>query len=87
MAYKLTQETPNRVVALGGVSSSKPFLVVGISKELTSKAELDASAIVRTAAKEIDGGGGGQGFLATAGGKNEKGLRRALDIAKSLLTA
>ena len=87
LAYKLTQETPNRVVALGGVSSSKPFLVVGISKELTSKAELDASAIVRTAAKEIDGGGGGQGFLATAGGKNEKGLRRALDIAKSLLTA
>ena len=46
---------------------------------------MDAAAIVRTAAKEIQGGGGGQKTLATAGGKNANGIDKAMEILKNNL--
>ena len=42
-------------------------------------AGFNASTIVREAAKEIQGGGGGQAFMATAGGKNADGIQIAID--------
>jgi alanyl-tRNA synthetase len=46
-----------------------------------------AGDIVRTAAKEMQGGGGGQPFYATAGGKNPEGLEKAIAVAEEMVLA
>ena len=55
-----------------------------ISDDLV-KTGLNASSVVREAAKSIKGGGGGQPFFAQAGGKNKDGLSEALDKIKETL--
>ncbi len=57
-----------------------------ISDNLVSEKTLDASKLIREIAKEIQGGGGGQAFFATAGGKNPGGLKAALSKAKELIS-
>ena len=52
-----------------------------LSDSLIEKHQLNASNIVRDAAKEIQGGGGGQPFYATAGGKKPEGLKSAVEKA------
>ena len=59
-------------------NENKPMLTLMISKDLVEKG-MNASQIVRDAAKHIQGGGGGQPHFATAGGKNINGLDKALD--------
>jgi alanyl-tRNA synthetase len=71
---------------LGVEIDGKPLLTVMIADEVVKEKGLDASRIVREAGKEIEGGGGGQAFYATAGGKNASGLARAISRASSFLT-
>jgi alanyl-tRNA synthetase len=56
-----------------------------ISENLVAEKGLDAGKIVREAGREIQGGGGGQPFYATAGGKNAAGLQAAIDKALAFL--
>jgi alanyl-tRNA synthetase len=49
-----------------------------ISKELAADRNLNAGTVVRELGKYIQGGGGGQPFFATAGGKNAAGISEAL---------
>jgi len=63
----------------------KPGITVMLSENLVKDKGLNASNIVRELAKEIQGGGGGQPFYATAGGKNKEGLEQVLTKAESLL--
>jgi alanyl-tRNA synthetase len=58
--------------------------MITISKSLTEKG-YHAGNLVREIAKEIKGGGGGQAFFASAGGKDASGLQAALDKLKSLI--
>lgn len=71
------------IVILGGIFEGKPVLCIMIPQSLVNECKLDASAIIREAAYEIQGGGGGQKTLATAGGKNIDGLARAIEILKN----
>jgi len=61
----------------GTIFEGKPSLTVFLSQPMID-AGFNASLIVREAAKAIDGGGGGQPFLATAGGKNADGIEKAI---------
>ena len=63
----------------------KAMLTCYISKELADERGYDAGKVVRELGKLIHGGGGGQNFFATAGGKNPGGIPKALERAKDYL--
>ena len=71
------------IAVLGGVFEDKPALCVMLPQSLVDANKMDAGAMVREAAKEIQGGGGGQKTLATAGGKNANGIDKAVEILKN----
>ncbi|MFM9946813.1 MAG: alanine--tRNA ligase [Saprospiraceae bacterium] len=85
LAYQLEKDLGDSVIVLGAVVQDKPLLTVIISKGLVESRSLHAGNMVRELAKAIDGGGGGQAFFATAGGKNSAGLDAALGKVKELL--
>ena len=62
----------------GTIYEEKPSLTVFLSQPMVD-AGFDASKMLREAAKEINGGGGGQAYLATAGGKNPDGMAKAVE--------
>ncbi len=66
-------------------SNEKAMLTCYISKNLVSERDYDAGKVVRELGKYIHGGGGGQKFFATAGGKNPNGIPEALEKAKEYL--
>lgn len=72
------------IVVLGSKKSGKALLSCYVSKSLVGDQQKDAGAIVRSLGKYIQGGGGGQAFFATAGGKNPEGLTGALAAAKEV---
>jgi len=76
-AFMLQKEAQNLVIAAAFEAAGKPQLLLMYSDDLV-KAGHNAGADVREAAKLIQGGGGGQPGLATAGGKNTDGLKDAL---------
>jgi len=82
LAFQLRNEVPNLFLAIGATSNEKAILTVMISDNLVQTLKLNATSIIREAAQEIQGGGGGQPFYATAGGKKTAGLDAAL--AKTL---
>jgi alanyl-tRNA synthetase len=78
LAFQLRNAEPNVVVAVAAINDGKPMITLMLADELVKKG-LNASNIVREAAKQMDGSGGGQPFYATAGGKNPDGLNAAFD--------
>jgi alanyl-tRNA synthetase len=64
----------------------KPGLTVMVSENLVKEKGLNAGNIIRDLAKEIQGGGGGQPFFATAGGKDASGLDKALEKARLVIS-
>ncbi len=82
LAFQLRNEYDEIVVVLGCVVNEKPQLVVIISDSLVKEKKLNAVDAIRSIAKHIQGGGGGQPFFATAGGKNATGMDAALREAK-----
>ena len=86
IAYQLRGQISEQFVFIAGTrDNNKPLITVMLSDDLVS-AGLNASAIVREAAKEIQGGGGGQPFFAQAGGKNVDGIDAAIAKAVDLAT-
>ena len=86
LAYELGSELTNLYVVLGSNANDKPMLTCYVSKEIVEAKGLNAGQIVRELGKYIQGGGGGQAFFATAGGKNpagmEEAIRHAIDYLK-----
>ncbi len=85
IAFQLKNEIDNLVLVLGAEISNKANLTVMISENLVKDNNWNASQIIRDVAVEIQGGGGGQAFYATAGGKNPKGLDAAIEKVKELI--
>ena len=78
LAYELGTLGKNIFLVLATAEEGKPMLSCYISKELVAEKNLNAGAVVRDLGKYIQGGGGGQPFFATAGGKKVEGIQEAL---------
>ncbi|MFV0536734.1 MAG: alanine--tRNA ligase [Dysgonomonas sp.] len=80
LAFQIKGQFPVNSIFIGATDAgNKPLLTVMLSDDLVKDRGLNASQLVRDAAKHIEGGGGGQPHFATAGGKNIEGLSNALD--------
>jgi alanyl-tRNA synthetase len=79
LAYELGTLGTNVFVVLATAEEGKPTISCYISKELVAEKSLNAGNVVRELGKYIQGGGGGQPFFATAGGKNTDGIAEALE--------
>ncbi|MBX0335013.1 alanine--tRNA ligase [Pontibacter sp. HSC-14F20] len=89
LAFDMRQAVDNLVLVLAAEIDGKPQIAVMLSDNLVADRKLNASQMVRELAKEIKGGGGGQPFYATAGGKEVAGLQavpgKAQELVKGLL--
>ena len=85
LAYAVKDILDNVFMVLAAEIDGKPSLTVMISENLIKEKNLNAGNIVRELAKEILGGGGGQAFFATAGGKDSKGIEGALLKARTFI--
>ena len=86
VALLLQKKAQNLVLAGAYAFEGKPNLVLMYANDLVAKGK-NAGKDIREAAKFIQGGGGGQPGLATAGGKNPDGLKQALETLVSIATA
>ncbi|MEO6348726.1 MAG: alanine--tRNA ligase, partial [Aquaticitalea sp.] len=85
LSFELGQQYDNLFLLFAAENDGKALLSCYISKELVESKALNAGTIVRELGKHIQGGGGGQPFFATAGGKNVDGIGKALEAAKDYL--
>jgi alanyl-tRNA synthetase len=84
LAYELKNEVENAFVILAASIDGKPQVAVILEESLIQSKNLNAGLIVRELAKEIQGGGGGQPFFATAGGKDLSGLDKVVLKAREM---
>ena len=79
IVFALRQEQPdNLFIVIGSVYNEKPQLTISASADLVERG-INAGKIVGQAAREMQGGGGGQAHFAQAGGKNPAGIKAAMD--------
>ncbi|EAR00599.1 alanine--tRNA ligase [Maribacter sp. HTCC2170] len=85
LSFEMGNNKNNLFLLFGTEQNGKALLSCYISKELVAEKNLNAGTIVRELGKCIQGGGGGQPFFATAGGKNPAGIEEALSKAEEYL--
>ncbi|WP_324025437.1 alanine--tRNA ligase [Maribacter sp. BPC-D8] len=85
LSFEMGADKDNLFLLFGTEQNGKALLSCYVSKELVASKNLNAGTIVRELGKYIQGGGGGQPFFATAGGKNPAGIEEALAQAEGYL--
>jgi len=85
LSFELGKDFNNLFLLFATKQNGKALLSCYISKELVKSKNLDAGKVVRELGKYIKGGGGGQPFYATAGGKNPDGIKEALEKVKDYI--
>ncbi|GGK10162.1 alanine--tRNA ligase [Yeosuana aromativorans] len=85
LCFEMGSELNNLFLLFAAEHDGKALLTCYISKELVAEKGLNAGQVVRELGKYIQGGGGGQPFFATAGGKNPAGIKEALEKAKQFI--
>jgi alanyl-tRNA synthetase len=81
LAFDLGNTFKNLFLVFGAESNGKAILTCYVSKEIVTEKNLNAGTIIRELGKYIQGGGGGQPFFATAGGKKPSGIEEAFEKA------
>lgn len=84
IAAAIRSRIPNLALVLGTKRDGKVSLGIVLGDNIVALG-INAADVVRAAAKEIQGGGGGQPFFATAGGKRPEGLDAAMATAQRLI--
>jgi len=85
IAFEIRKNSSGSIAVIGSVISGKANLVVMVSDQLVREKSIDAVEIIKNISGEISGGGGGQPFLATAGGKNPDGINKAIRKAEEFI--
>ena len=85
LAFQVRSRYPKVCLVVGAEIEGKAHLAIMLADAAIERYDLNASAIIRQVSKEIQGGGGGQPFFATAGGKNPAGIDAALSLAKKII--
>ncbi len=85
LAFQVRSRYPRICLVLGAEIEGKAHLAIMLADVAIENYDLNASALIREVSKEIQGGGGGQPFFATAGGKNPKGIDTALAKAHKII--
>lgn len=85
IAYALRNQFDNLLLILAADVDGKPQVAVMVGEKLAGTNKYHAGNMVKELAREIDGGGGGQPFFATAGGKNLNGLDAVIEKARKLI--
>jgi alanyl-tRNA synthetase len=85
LGFELRNEIDNLYIVLISEIEGKVNLMVAISDSLVNEKKMNAGQIIRELAKEVQGGGGGQPHIATAGGKNPEGIPVVLEKAGSYI--
>jgi alanyl-tRNA synthetase len=83
--FQLKGEVNNLVAIIGSTDEDKCAISILVDEQLVSSKNWNAGNMVKAVASHIQGGGGGQGFFATAGGKNPAGIPAAIEAAKALM--
>ncbi|MFT5913750.1 MAG: alanyl-tRNA synthetase [Flammeovirgaceae bacterium] len=85
LAFSIKNKIDNLFMVLAADVAGKPQVAIMISDNLVTEKGYHAGNFVRELAKEIKGGGGGQPFFATAGGKDLGGLSKVVEKAQELV--
>lgn len=84
LSFEMGANLDKAILILGSQKTGKPLLSCYVSKILVEEQGKDAGKIIRDLGKYIQGGGGGQPFFATAGGKKTEGISEALEAAEKI---
>ena len=84
--FQLKGEVPNLFAVIGSKEEDKCSISVLVDENLVSTKGWNAGNLVKSVAQLIQGGGGGQAFFATAGGKNAAGLPEAIETIKKTIS-
>jgi alanyl-tRNA synthetase len=85
IAHQLRNSGDDIVMVIGAETAGKASLLVMVSDKLVNERKINAISIIKEISPNIEGGGGGQPFLATAGGKKPTGLRAAIEAAEEIV--
>jgi alanyl-tRNA synthetase len=85
VAYQIRTSSVNTVMVIGSKNAGKANILVTVTDDLVREKNISAINIIKEISGEINGGGGGQPFLATAGGKNPNGITNAIAKAAEFI--
>jgi alanyl-tRNA synthetase len=85
IAFRVRSSSDNTVLVIGAAAGEKANILVMVSDALVKGKNINATDIIKEIAGEINGGGGGQPFLASAGGRNPAGIPSALAKAEEYI--
>jgi alanyl-tRNA synthetase len=84
LAFEMGTPLESAIIVFASQKTGKPLLSCYISKDLVANDGKNAVTIIKILGKFIQGGGGGQAFYATAGGKNIAGIQEAIKAAENI---